>query len=160
MADSIENALQEAIDELLTKELVLAVSYQERSEAEEWSPCGFVSKLLNVKHLVGDGSTFSSKLVYIKNEAPFNWDWHYGGPKLEADDNSFETLLKSKLASVKTTLDLDFIEIQNIDLKNKSAIVFAVKGTTGNNADTFTIKVWKKTATTVGYKIINKTIVE
>jgi len=157
--NSIEEALQEAIDELLTKDLVLAVSYQVRTEQEEEAPCGFVAKLLNIKHLVNGGSTFSHKLVYIDTES-FDYDWHYGGPKLESDNTSFKDLVESKLASIKTAFNLDFIEIETINQKNKSGIIIAVKGTTGDNADTYTIKVWQKTTTTLGYKIIGKTTVE
>ncbi len=158
MANSIDEALQEAIDELMTKEFVLAVSYHAMLDSEEARPCGFVAKLLDVKHKQDNGSTFSHKSVYIDIEL-FEYDWHYGGPKLEPDETPFADLLKSKLVSIKTAFDLDFIEVKSIDETNESGIVFAVKGTTGNNADTFTIKVWKKTATTLGYKIIEKTTV-
>lgn len=158
MSSSIEEALKKAIDELLKKEFVSAVSHEPLSESEEHRPCGFVAKLLNVKHKQGDGSTFSHKIVYIDTDT-FDYDWHYGGSKLEPDATPFLDLLKSKLTDIKTAFVFDFIEIQSLNEMNESAILFAIKGTTNNEANTFTIKVWKKTSTTLGYKIIGKTTV-
>ena len=141
------------------KEWVEAVSYHPMNAAEEARPNGFVLKLLDVKHRMKQGgSTFSHKSVYI-NTNTFEYDWHYGGPQLESDKTPFADLLKSKLATIKVAFDLDFIEIQSVNEANESGIILAVKGITGNDADTFTIKVWKKTATTLGYKIIGKTTV-
>lgn len=158
-ATNIEEALQEAMNELMSKEYVQAVSYHGLSKEEEWKPCGFVLKLLDVKHKQGNGSVFSHKSLYINTET-FEYDWHYGGPKVEPDATPFYDLLKSKIAGIKTALNLDFIEIQSCNETNNSAIVFAVKGTTGNDANTYTVKVWKKTTTTLDYKIIGKTTVE
>lgn len=157
MSDSIIEALQKAIDELLNKEFVLAVAYHPLTDREEARPCGFVMKLLDVKHKQKEGSTFSHKSVYIDTEPPFDYDWHYGGPALEKEPTPFKDLLESKSSSVKNALGLDFIEIQELNEEKETAIIFAVKGTAGNDADTFTIKVWKKTANSIGYKIIGKT---
>jgi len=155
MAKSVEEALQEVINELSTKEYVQAVSYQSGSDEEK--PCGYVAKLLNVKHkLPQGGCSFSHKIVYIKKTAPYTYDWHYGGPQLEPNSEPVKEFFESKLNEIKTDLNLDIVELSQVNEKFESAILIGYKATIGDDADTFTIKAIKTGDTTYKKKIIKK----
>lgn len=158
MATSIGGAIQEAIDELLTKAWVTAAEWDQTFSEDK--PCNYVRKRLNVFHKVSAdrGHSYSGKDIYI-NKDDFTWKWHYGGPAVEPAPAPFRDLLDTKLSTIKTAWALDHIEIQTVDESVPSATILAVKGTTGNNADTYTIKAWKTGVGTIGYKIISKTTI-
>jgi len=81
MAISVEEALQDAIDELKANENVVDVEIP-LLEAEE-KPCGYIARVLTVFHKVEgqEGYTFDSKIVYI-NTTDFTYKWHFGGIKM------------------------------------------------------------------------------
>lgn len=158
MANSVKEALQEAITELLGKAYVQNVEYQPNSDEDK--PCGYVAKLLNVKHTVpSGGSTFSHKIVYIKKTTPFTYDWHYGGPQLEPASEPTKAFFESKLTEIKTDLRLDIVEISQVKESNESAILIGYKATAGDDADTYTIKAVKTGTDTYKKKVIGKKIV-
>ena len=156
MAESILEAIEEAIAEIKLKDWIVDASHDESFSEEK--PCNYIRKRLNVFHQVSQGDyTWSGKELYI-NKDTFDYLWHYSG-KFEAVSTPFRDLLESKEEAVKTALDVDWVEITECDEILESGTVFAVKGTTGHNADTYTIKVWRTGDTTVGFKIISKTVV-
>lgn len=156
MSNNIEEALDKAITELETKAWVINATVD--GTVHELKPGNYVRKRLNVLHQTddtGEKHSYSGKELYI-NLDDFTYIWHYGGPTFELMPTPFRDLVASKLDDVKTAMGLDFIEIQTIDELNESGIVFAIKGTAGHNADTYTVKVWKS-GTAIDYKIISKT---
>lgn len=161
MANNVEEALQEAIDEIKSKDWVEDAEYFLQSPEEENKPCGYIAKLINIMHqTVGaEGYTFSHKLVYI-NKADYTYKWHYGGPQLESAPTPLRDFLESKLDNIKTSMGLDWVGIIEINELEEHAKILAIKTTTGNNADTYTVKIWKTGPTTFDYKIVNKTTVE
>lgn len=164
MAGNIEQSLEEAINELKSRELVEDVEYIRPplgKEDMENRPCGYVCKILSVFHKIKNngGYTFSTMQVYIMIAAPFTYKFHYGGPKLESPVSPFKDLVESKFAAIKTAFGLEHIEIIIVDENKKSGKIEAIKATSGDDADVYTIKVWQKTASTLGYKIISKTTV-
>lgn len=152
MADSIEEAIAEAIAEIKTKEWVIDAE-QDTSFSEE-KPCNFVMKLLNVIHQTSSGDyTFSHKGLYI-NKTDFTWYWHYGGGAMESISTPFKDLLESKIPALKTQFDVDWAEITEADEIKESGLVTCIKTTSGNLADTYIVKAWKIDDTTVGAKIV------
>jgi len=158
MATNIEEAIQEAINELLAKSWVKTAIWDQQFTEEK--PGNYVRKRINVLHKTSDdgGYTYSAKELYI-NKSDFTYIWHYGGPNLEPVSTPFRDLIVSKFDNVKTAMNLDYIELVSVDETVPSAIVLAVKATTGNLAETYTLKIWKTGADTLGYKIISKTMV-
>lgn len=154
--NNMEEAIEEAITELLTKSWVIAAEWDPTFSEDK--PCNYVRKRLNIFHKISadGGYSYSGKELYI-NKTDFTWKWHYGGPTVEPTPTPFRDLLNTKLPAVKTAMALDHIELQSVDESVPSAIIIAVKGTTGSNADTYTIKAWKTDINTIGYKIISKT---
>jgi hypothetical protein len=154
MATSIEEALAEAKVELLTREYVIDAEIDET--VSENKPCNYVRKRFNVLHKMPQGDyTFSGKEIYI-NKLNFTYKWHYGGGELSSTSTPFRDLVESKIPILKSGLGVDWAEIMAIDEINESGLVYAIKGTTGNLAETWTIKTWKTGETSVGYKIIAK----
>ena len=158
MSESVEEAIQEAIDEIKLKEWVIDAWVDET--VHEIKHNTYVRKRLDVLHQVSQGDyTSSGKELYI-NLTDFTYLWHYGGATVESISTPFRDLVESKIDIMITSMGVDWAEIIEANEITESGIVLAVKGTTGNNADTYTIKVWKTGDTTVGYKIISKTTVE
>lgn len=158
MANSIEEAIQEAIDEIKTKEWV--IDAEQDPHLLEDKPCNYVRKYLNVFHKVrgGEGTTWSGKELYI-NKDDFTWKWHYGGAEVEPLPTPTRDFLKSKLDEVKTVMGLDHLEIVEINEDAESAILLAIKTDTGNTAFTYKVKAWKTGTDTFDYRIIEKTVV-
>jgi len=157
MANSIEEALQNALNELLLKEYVIAAELD--TSVSEDKPCNYIRKRFNVLHkLAGGDYTYSGKEVYV-NKSDFTYKWHYGGGQLEATYTPFRDLLESKIPAAKASLGLDWLEIISADELTESGLALGIKGTTGSLADTWTIKAWKTGDTTVGFKVISKTTV-
>lgn len=160
MATSIEEALVEAIAEIKTKEWVIDATYFPQSSANEDKPGDYVAKLLNVFHYTDDdlsGTTFSTKIVYI-NTVDFTYKWHYGGAHVESP-NIIKNFLKVKLPDIKSSMGLDFLEVVSVNEESESAILLAIKGTAGVNADTYIVKAWRTGPTTYSYKVIEKTTI-
>jgi hypothetical protein len=157
MAGNIEEALAEAIAEIKLKEYVEDATVS--TIPPEDKPCNQVMYLLHVFHQVPQGDyTYSNKAVYI-NKTDFTYKWHYGGGEMESVSTPFRDLLESKKAALKTSLGVDWVEITQCDEITESGTAFCVKGTTGNLAETWILKVWKTGVDTVGFKIISKTTV-
>lgn len=157
MANNVEEAIQEAITEIKAKDWV--VDAEENIAISENKPCNYVFKALDVLHQVSSGDhVYSTKGLYI-NLSDFTYIWHAGGGALEDISTPFRDLVDSKLSTLKTAFNVDWAEITSIDEIAESGIVTCIKGTTGNNADTYTVKVWKTGATSVDAKIISKTTV-
>lgn len=157
MATSVEEAVAEAIVEIKSK--VWCIDAEQDMSFSEDKPCNYVRKRLNVFHETKQGDyTWSGKELYISKD-DFSWYWQSGGAKVEPKETPFYDLVESKLPTVKTNMSLDWVEIQEINEMNESGLVLAVKTDTGDNAFTYTIKVWKIDDTTVGYKVIGKTSV-
>lgn len=157
MASSINEALAEARAELLTKAYVVDAMVD--PTVNEDKPCDYVRKRFEVLHRIPNGDyVYSGKELYI-NKANFTYKWMHTGTQLDAITTPFRDLIMSKLPVLKTAMGVDFAEIRNIDEITQSGEVYAVKGTTGILAETWTIKVWQTSPTTVGYKIIAKTTV-
>lgn len=158
MANNIEEALQEAIDEIKLEEWVIDAEVDTSVNGPEC--CGYVGRRLNVFHRVQAGDyTYSGKELFI-NTTDFTYLWHYGGAKTGSMDTPFRNLLESKIPILITSMSVDWAEVVEANELTESGTVFAIKGTTGHNADTYIIKVWKTGDTTVDFKIISKTTVE
>lgn len=157
-ANSIEEAIQEAIAEIKTKLWVIDAE-QDPCISEE-KPCNYVRKYLNVFHKVrgGEGTTWSGKELYI-NKDDFTYKWHYGGAEVEPAPTPTKDFFESKIEEVKTTMALDHLEIVSVNEEAESAILLAIKTDTGNNAFTYKVKAWKTGTDTYEYKIIEKTAV-
>lgn len=85
MSKSIDEALQNAITELLKNPDVKSVQYMPNNSEKELKPCELMAKVLSVFHKVNDSDdsyTFSTKVVYI-NTKTFEYYWNYGGPKVK-----------------------------------------------------------------------------
>jgi len=157
MANSIEEAVAEAINEIKQKEWVIDAEHDESYSEEK--PCNYVRKRLFVLHRTSNGGyTYSGKELYI-NKSDFTYLWHYGGGDMEAISTPFRDLVESKLPDLTTQFGVDWSEVTEADEITGSGIVTCIKGTTGHNADTYTVKVWKIDETTVGAKIIAVTTV-
>jgi hypothetical protein len=164
MSNNIEEALQLALIELMANENVEASVYQPLTSNEENKPCNIVAKLINVKYKLPDGgSTFSRVILYI-DTITFNYTWHSSYYQIKKQEIPFKSLLYLKINSMKTELGLDYIEVKEISIENNSAILFALKGTTENKADTYIIKIYliNKEAllieSNLEYKIIAETV--
>jgi len=156
MATSVEEAIAEAIVEIKAMDWV--VDAAEDTSVSEVKPCGYVRKRLDVLHqTTGGGYTYSGKELYI-NLTDFTYIWHYAGGNLESS-TPFKTLVISKLPALKTQFSVDWAEVTETNEITESGIVTCIKGTTGNNADTYTVKVWKTGADSVDAKVIAKTTV-
>ena len=156
MASSIQEAIDEAIAEAKTKQYVIDAE-QDMSVSED-KPCDLVLKRLNVFLQSNTGYTFTGKQLYI-NKTTFDWYWHYGGSATEPVATPVRDFIEGKLPQLVTAMSLDYAEIVVVDELQKSAVVLCIKGTTGNLAETYTIKVWQNPDTSIGFKIIEKTIV-
>lgn len=157
MANNIDEALAEAIAEIKLKEYVEDAIVS--SIPPEDKPCNQVMYILTVFQQMPSGDyTYSNKGLYI-NKTDFTHKWHYGGSQLESVSTPFRDLVESKIPALKTALGVDWVEITECDEIKESGTGFCVKGTTGNLAETWTVKFWKIDATTVGYKVISKTTV-
>ena len=157
MATSVEEAIAEAIADIKSKEW--CVDAEQDTSYSEDKPFNYVRKRLLVFHQTKTGGyTYGGRELYISKD-DFSWYWQQGGAVVEPTATPFRDLVESKLPTVKTNMSLDWIEIDTINEANESGIVIAVKTDTGDNAFTYTIKVWKEDATTIGYKIIGKTSV-
>jgi hypothetical protein len=157
MATSIDEALAQARAELLTKAYV--VDAEVDSTVNEDKPCDYTRRRFNVLHQLPQGDyTYSGKELYI-HKTLFTYKWMYTGTQLDAITTPFRDLIVSKIPSLKTAAGVDWVELQNMDEVTQSGTVFVVKGTTGNLAETWIIKVWQTSLTTVGWKIISKTTV-
>jgi len=150
MANSIEEAIAEAIAEIKTKDWVVDAE-QDMSTSED-KPCNYVRKRLEVLHAVSQGDyTYSGKELYV-NKGDFTYKWHYGGAN--SIETPFRDLLKSKEDAVKTAYSLDWVEITECDEILESGVVTGIKTVSGNYAQTYKLKVWKIDDTSVGHKII------
>jgi len=157
MATTIDEALAEAKAELLTKAYVVDAAIDPTMNEDK--PCNYVRKRFEVLHHLPQGDyVYSGKELYINKET-FTYKWMHSGTQLDAISTPFKDLITSKIAALKTAMGVDYAEVRNVDEISQSAEVFAVKGTTGNLAETWLIKVWELTPTTVGWKIISKTTV-
>jgi len=152
MATSIEEAIAEAIVEIKLKDWVID-AVQDASVSEE-KPCNYVRKRLHVLHQTSSGGyTYSGKEIYI-NKGDFTYLWLYGGGSMEAISTPFKDLLESKRVAVKTYYGFDTVDIVEINELDENGFVKGYKPTTGDNADTYLLKVWKIDDTTVGHKVI------
>jgi len=157
MATNINEALAEAKAELLTKAYVVDAEID--ATVNEDKPCNYVRKRFNVLHHLPQGDyTYSGKELYI-NKTTFTYKWMYTGTQLDAITTPFKDLLISKIPALKTATGVDWVELRSVDEVNLSGEVYCVKGTTGNLAETWVIKVWQTSPTAVGYKIVSKTTV-
>ena len=155
--NSIEEALQAAVAEIELKDSVILAEVDQSFSEDK--PGNYVRKRLNVLHKVGQGDyTYSSKELYI-NKGDFSYLWHYGGSQIDPITTPFRDLLESKIPVLKSALGVDYVEIAECDEIKLSGTAFCIKGTTGNLAETWTIKVWKIDESNVGFKIIAKTTV-
>lgn len=161
MSNSIDEALQEAIDELLTKEWVISVQYLPLNEQEENKPCNIVAKLLSVYHKVNGetGVIFSHKIVYI-NKINFTYNWHYAGARVEPNATPTEDFFTSKLNILKNAYGFSYVEITSCDENKETILVEGLKESTDKKAIIFTFKAWKTGQTTFDYLIIDKKTVE
>jgi len=155
MANSVSEAVAEAIADIESNSWV--VKAVEDVTVNESKPGNYVRKRLDVLHKVqNEDYTYSGKEFYVSLD-DFTWVWHSGanGPAQTPVKDFFE----SKLETVKTNMSLDHLEITSVDEDQESCMLYAVKGTTGNNADTYIVKAWKTGETTADYKIISKTTI-
>lgn len=154
MADSVEEALQEAIDELLAKELIKEVYYVE--DADEDLPGKWVGKRLAVLNKVRgqNGYTWSTKVVYIKNESPYEYLFHYGGPQQDEVVTATKDFFLAKLDNIKQAKGFDFIKIESVDEDTESVVLYAIKEKSEKYARIYRAQCWKTGATTFDYQII------
>ena len=160
MADSVEEALQEAIAEIESHELVKEVHYlnnQDKQLSGNW-----IEKVVAILHMVRGqiGYTWSTKVIYIKNKAPYEYLFHYGGPQVDEVNTSTRDFFLSKLNAIKQTKDFDFIKIESVDEDTKSVVLYAIKEKSDKYARIYKAQCWKTGETTFDYLIIEVTDIE
>lgn len=157
MASSEVEALAEAKTELLGKTWVIDAVLDETYSEDK--PGNTKRRRFNIFHMPnGKGSCWSHKELYI-DMVSFNYYWHYGGPSLEPIPAPFKDFLESKIEQIKTAMNLELIVIVEVDEIQEHATIYAYKNTTGNNADTYKVKIYKTGPDTYDYLIIEKTTV-
>ena len=153
MADSVEDALNDAIAELESKPAIKQVTYS-GEQNDEQLPGKWISKLLHVMHIMENGGvTFSHQIIYINQNAPYEYIFHYGGPTKDWEGPT-EKFFKSKFEVIKSAKDFVLIEFESIDENKESAVIVAYKEKADKNAKVYKAKVWKTGATTFDYQII------
>ena len=153
MSSSIAEAVAEAIAELELKDWVVNAT-EDISVAED-KPGNMLRKRLNVMHQTSQGGyTYSGKEFYI-DKATFNYYWHYGGGTMEEIATPFKDFLLTYVGAAKSYYGFETIDIIETNEIDENGIVKGYKPTIGDNADTYTLKVWKIDATTLGHKVID-----
>lgn len=154
MAENVEGALQEAIAEIESKELVKEVHYL--SGQDKTYPGNWIEKSLAILHKVKgqNGYTWSTKVVYIKNEAPYEYLFHYGGPQTDEIITSTRDFFLSKLDTIKQAKDFDFIKIESVDEDTESVVLYAIKEKQDKCARIYRAQCWKTGEETFDYMII------
>jgi len=154
MAENVEEALQEAIAELKAKELIKEVHYL--SNQDKQLPGNWIEKVLAVLHKVRGrlGYTWSTKLVYIKNESPYEYLFSHGGPQEGELVTSTKDFFFSKLNTIKQAKEFDFIKIESVDEDTESVVLYAIKEKSEKYARIYRAQCWKTGETTFDYQII------
>ncbi len=157
MADSVEDALNEAIAELESKELVKEVHVLKQSD----NPGNWIEFLLAVLHKVKgqEGYAWSHKKVYVKDESPYEYLHHYGGPKTEEANTATMDFFLSKLDAIKQAKGFEFIEIEKVNETSESVVIYAIKENQNDEAIIFRVKCWKTGEGTFDYLIISKEVI-
>jgi len=158
MAESVEEALEEAIAEIESKELVKEVHHL--SEYDKDLPGNWKEKLVAILHKVRgtDGYTWSHKKIYIKDESPYEYLFHYGGPKTE-EGNETKKFFLSKLDTIKAAKNFDLVELESVNEDSESAVVYAIKDNGDKTATIYKAKCWKTGEDTFDYLLIYKEVV-
>jgi hypothetical protein len=152
LSNSVEEALQVALAELLAKEWVKAAEIDETFSEDK--PCNYVRKRFNVLHKTSQGGyIYSAKEIYI-NKSDFTYVWHYGGGELEEMATPFKDLVETSIPWLNATIGSSYIEIITLSETDKVATCLAYKGTTEHYADTYTLKIWWVSEGIFDFKIV------
>lgn len=159
MAESVEEALEEAIAEIESKELVKEVHYL--SQYDKDLPGNWKEKLVAILHKVKgkSGYTWSHKVIYIKDEAPYEYLFHYGGPQTDEVITTTKDFFLSKLDAIKQAKDFSLVELESVNEDSESVVIYAIKENTEKNAIIFKVKCWKTGDATFDYLIISKEVI-
>lgn len=160
MSESVNESLNEAIAELKSKTLISEVYHmveQNKNLPGDWIQC-----TLAVLHQIPgkDGWTWSTKVVYIKDESPYEYRFHYGGTSGEDTVNTTYDFFYGKLSQIKTAKDFDLVEIESCDESKESVIIYCLKENIDKLATISRVKCWKTGETTWDYLIISIETVE
>lgn len=154
MATSIEEATDEAIAELELKEWVVKATLN--SEFDEEKPGNYFFRRLDVLHQTAQGGfTYSGQGLYI-NKDDFTYIWMRGA-QLEPVPTPFKDLITLYLDIIKSVLGFEYVQIVSVDEIYEVAELNAIKSTTGDEADRYTIRIFRiDTPPHYGYKVVKK----
>jgi len=158
MANSIEEAIAEAIVEIKAKDWVIDAVHDTLFSDD--LPFNYVRKRIIILHQVRGGDHAYGNKELLINKTDFTYLWHHGGSQIEAIDTPFRDLLESREDGLKSYYGVDWAEIIQCDEITESGIVSCVSSMGATDlAEMWTLKTWKIDDTTVGHKIIEKTTI-
>lgn len=154
MSENVAEALQKAITEIEEKELVKEVHYLDKQDKS--LPGNWLEKVVAILHKVKSksGYTWSTKVIYIKNETPYEYLFHFGGPSTEEEITTTKDFFLGKLADIKQAKEFDFIKIESVDENTESVVLYAIKEKDQKYARIYRAQCWKTGETTFDYLII------